>query len=257
MRGLKDKVIIVAGVTSGIGEECCMRLGEEGARVVVAGRTVAAFERVAENVRKAGGIAEGIAYDQAEAATITQLMRKTVEKFGRIDGLLCNAAETRKEIAGRDLGVASMEPEVWERMYKINVVGYALLVREALPYMLRNENGGSIVCVTSDASRWTQPIRTCYGGTKAADEALVRYVATQHGRQGIRCNSLAPGLILTERVEINLTEEYKKAVLDKVYSPRLGKPSDIASAAAFLLSDEAEWVQGQVLSVSGGLYFRG
>lgn len=256
MRGLKDKVIIVAGVTSGIGEAAAIRLAEEGAKVAVAGRTVSACEQVAENIRKTGGIAEAFYYDQADESLVAQLITKTVEKFGRLDGLLCNAAEVRKEIASKDLDISTMDVAIWERLYKVNVIGYALLMKEAIPEMLKN-GGGAIVCVTSDASRFGQKIRHCYATTKAGDESLVRQVAERWGTEGIRVNSLAPGMVMTERAYKNLDQAYLDNMKTLLKTQRFGKPTDIAAAAAFLLSDDAEWIQGQVLSVNGGLIYRG
>lgn len=255
MRGLKNKVIIVAGVTSGMGEATAIRLAEEGAKVVVAGRTVEACERIAENIRQSGGIAEALYYDQSEEGKIVALVATTVEKFGRLDGLLCNAAELRKEVTSNDGDLGTMSVELWERLFKVNTIGYALLMREAIPHMLKN-GGGSIVLISSEAARMGMKNRHCYAVTKAGVEAMVRSVAERWGQEGIRCNSIAPGIVMTEKAQRDIAKELLDQMKSRLRSPRLGLSSDIAAAAAFLLSDDGEWVQGQVISVNGGSFFR-
>ncbi|MDY0013714.1 MAG: SDR family oxidoreductase [Rhodocyclaceae bacterium] len=255
MRGLKNKVIIVAGVTSGMGEATAIRLAEEGAKVVVAGRTVEACERIAESIRQSGGIAEALYYDQSEEAKIVALVAATVEKFGRLDGLLCNAAELRKEVISNDGDLGNMSVELWERLLKVNTIGYALLMREAIPHMLKN-GGGSIVLISSEAARMGMKNRHCYAVTKAGIESMVRSVAERWGQEGIRCNSIAPGMVMTEKAQRDIAKELLDQMKSRLRSPRLGLSTDIAAAAAFLLSDDGEWVQGQVISVNGGSFFR-
>lgn len=255
MRGLKDKVIIVAGVTSGIGEACAVRLAEEGAKLVVAGRTIAACEGIAEKIRQSGGTAVAIYYDQSDEGLIGNLIAKTVETYGRLDGLLCNAAELRKEVVQHDVDIGHMKVEVWERLFKVNVIGYALLVREAIPHMLKN-GSGAIVLISSEIAKMGRNTRHCYAVTKAGVEALVRQVAETWGKQGVRCNALAPGIVLTEKASKDITQELLNDMKSRLRSPRLGMSTDIAAAAAFLLSDDAEWFQGQAVSVNGGSLFR-
>lgn len=255
MRGLKDKVVIVAGVTSGMGEAAAVRLAEEGAKVVVAGRSIDACERVAENIRKSGGIAEALYYDQSEESKIISLVANTVDKFGRLDGLLCNAAELRKEVTSNDNDLGSLSVELWERLFKVNTIGYALLMRESIPHMLK-AGGGSIVLISTEAARMGMKNRHCYSVTKAGTEAMVRNVAERWGQEGIRCNSIAPGMVMTEKAQKDIAKELLDQMKSRLRSPRLGLSKDIAAAAAFLLSDDGEWVQGQVISVNGGSFFR-
>lgn len=256
MQRLRDNVIIVAGVTSGIGEASAVRLAQEGARLVIAGRTLDACERVAENIRKAGGTAVALHYDQGDEELIARLIARSVETYGRLDGLLCNAAELRKEIVQRDLDVTHMEVEIWERLFRINVTGYALLMREAIPQMLRH-GGGAIVLMSSDIAKMGMAQRHCYAATKAGVEALVRQVAERWGKEGIRCNAISPGMVMTEKAAKDAPQTFIDDMKARLHSPRLGKPEDIAAAVAFMLSEDAEWVQGQVLSVNGGLIYRG
>lgn len=255
MRGLKDKVIIVAGVTSGIGEATAVRLAEEGARVVVAGRTVSACEVIAENIRKAGGEATALYYDQGEEQLIADLIDNTIKTYGRLDGLVCNAAELRKEIVSRDLDVAHMEVEIWERLFKINVIGYGLLAGKAIPHMLAG-GGGSIVLISSEMAKIGNKVRHCYGATKAGVESMVRMITETWGQQGIRCNAIAPGMVMTEKASKDVSEEFLDRMKSELKSPRLGKPGDIAAGVAFLLSDDGEWVTGQAISINGGMLYR-
>lgn len=255
MRGLKDKVVIVAGVTSGIGEATAVRLAEEGAKLVVAGRTVSACERIAEDIRSNGGAAEAMYYDQGEEQLISELIAKTVDRYGSIDALVCNAAELRKEVVQFDLDIGHMSAEIWERLFKINVIGYALLVREAIPHMLA-AGGGSIVLISSETAKIGRDTRHCYATTKAGVESMARQIAETWGQQGVRCNAIAPGMVMTEKATRDVPKEFLEDMKSRLRSPRLGRPSDIAAAVAFLISDDGEWVTGQAISVNGGMLYR-
>lgn len=255
MRGLKEKVIIVAGVTSGIGEGIARRLSEEGAKLVVAGRSIESCKSIAEDICNSGGSATAMYYDQGDEALIASLIADTIEHYGRLDGLVCNAAELRKEVVQHDVDIGHMSPDLWERLFKINVIGYALLVREAIPHLIA-AGGGGIVLISSEAAKMARNTRHCYSVTKAGVEAMVRQISETWGQQGVRCNAIAPGMILTEKATRDISEELLNQMKSRVRSKRLGKPSDIASLTGFLLSDDGEWLQGQVISVNGGSLYR-
>jgi NAD(P)-dependent dehydrogenase (short-subunit alcohol dehydrogenase family) len=148
-----------------------------------------------------------------------------------------------------------MDIAIWERTFSVNLIGHALLMRAAIPH-LQKAGGGAIVAVSSGAAHAGAAEMPAYAASKAGLQALVRHVARLEGKHNIRCNGVAPGLVMTEGVKVNLTEDIRKFVLATVALPRLGEPDDIAAALTFFLSDESRWISGQVLSVNGGQTFR-
>ncbi|MGW0704468.1 SDR family NAD(P)-dependent oxidoreductase [Streptomyces sp. NPDC002643] len=149
-----------------------------------------------------------------------------------------------------------MDLAVWRRTFEVNLFGYALTGRAVIPHLLA-EGGGAIVN-TSSGSAWIgEPERPAYGASKAAVNALTRHIASAWGKQGIRRNTVAPGVTMTEQAQQQVGEELKTMVLGMVRSPRLGLPNDPAAAASFLLSDDAAWVNGQAWSIDGGMTIRG
>jgi NAD(P)-dependent dehydrogenase (short-subunit alcohol dehydrogenase family) len=257
MRGLRDRVFLVAGGARGIGAAAAVRLGEEGAKVVVGDLDLEGARGTAARVEAHGGEAVAIEYDQADEASIAALIGAGVEHFGALNGLHANAADISADTMRADLDVLQMKPEVWARVLQVNLIGYALVVREALPHLLRNSGGGAIVCTTSDADDLGQRSLPAYAASKAGIDTLVRHTASRWGKSKIRANGVAPGLVLTEAAEGNSQRSYVDKTLAATRSPRLGKSDDIASTVAFLLSDEATWVNGQIWSVNGGLLMRG
>jgi NAD(P)-dependent dehydrogenase (short-subunit alcohol dehydrogenase family) len=254
MRGLSDRVVIVAGAATGIGAASATRLAEEGAKVVVGDIDAAGAEDTAQRVRAAGGTAAAIEYDQSDDASIADLVTQALAQFGRLDGLHANAADLRQEIIGGDLELADMDTALWERTLRVNLIGYAVLIRHVLPHLL--DGGGGIVCTSSDASSIGEPTRPAYAASKAGVNALCRHVASRWGKEGIRCNAIAPGLVLSETAQASLDEDFMTQMREAHRSPRLGQPEDIAGAVAYLLSDDGAWINGQVWSVNGGIFLR-
>jgi NAD(P)-dependent dehydrogenase (short-subunit alcohol dehydrogenase family) len=255
MRGLSDRVVIVAGAATGIGAASATRLAEEGAAVVVGDINAAGAEDTAQRIRAAGGTAVAVEYDQSDDASIGDLVGQALERYERLDGLHANAADLRPEIIGGDVELTDMDPALWERTLRVNLIGYAVLIRHALPHLLDN-GGGGIVCTSSDASSIGEPTRPAYAASKAGVNALIRHVASRWGKEGIRCNAVAPGLVLSETARASLDEDFMTQMRDAHRSPRLGQPGDIAGAVAYLLSDDGAWINGQVWSVNGGVFLR-
>jgi NAD(P)-dependent dehydrogenase (short-subunit alcohol dehydrogenase family) len=180
-----------------------------------------------------------------------------VSAFGGLDGWHNNAADT--SAAGTGVEVASdavtIPLEVWERAFAVNLRGYLFGVRAAVPLLLERGTG-AFVHTASNGALLALPNLPAYNATKAGVISLSRHVATRWGREGIRSNVVSPGYVLSPARRAAMTPGETDYVLDQAYSVRLGEPRDIAAAAAFLLSSDASWINGQVLSVDGGQVMR-
>lgn len=256
MRGLDGKRVLVAGAATGIGAASARRLAEEGAHVAVGDLDADGAKRVAAGIEEAGGTAFGLGYDQADEDSTARLVHRAAEALGGLDGLHANAADLSPETVGRDRQLLKMDVGVWERTLRVNLIGYAVLVREALPHLLE-AGGGAIVCTSSDASDLGQTSQPAYAASKAGINALVRHVASRWGPDKVRANAVAPGIVLSEAALAAQTEESLETLRAGTRSDRLGDPDDVAGAVAYLMSDDGAWVTGQVWSVNGGLVLRG
>jgi NAD(P)-dependent dehydrogenase (short-subunit alcohol dehydrogenase family) len=254
MRGLADKVVIVAGGGSGIGAATARRLGEEGAAVVVGDLNGANADAVAAEVRNTGGRALAVTFDIADDASVKALVEAAIAEHGRLDAMHANAADLSPETIGRDSNALEVPLEVFDHTLDVNLRGHLLCTRHALPHLL--ERGGALVYTSSAAGHIGEPERPSYAASKAGINSLVRHVASHWGRQGIRANSIAPGLVVTPAMDTGLPSEFRDYALRVGRSPRLGRPDDIAGMVAFLVSDDGEWVNGQVISVDGGASMR-
>jgi NAD(P)-dependent dehydrogenase (short-subunit alcohol dehydrogenase family) len=248
MRGLNNKVIIVAGGATGIGAATCRRLADEGAHVVVGDINAGAAEATA---RAIGG--RHLQFDITNEENCRALVDVAVSAFGGLDGLFTVAADTSKETLGRDseADLLTVPLDVWQRTLDVNLTGTFLMTRSALPALLER-GGGSIVNTLSGLIFYGSPIRPAYLASKGALVALTRHVATRWGKEGIRCNAVAPGFVMTEQVAHNVTQEERDQVFAANRSTRHGRPADIAATVSFLLSDDAEWINGQMHLVNGG-----
>lgn len=251
MRELDDKVAILTGAGGGIGSATAQLLAARGARVVLADIHVQSAERAAELVEKAGGSALPLYLDLASEDSIISLVRSTLDRFGKIDVLHNSAADLSPELSGRDRDVEAMEAEVWDRTFRVNVRGTMLSCKYVLPHMVAN-GGGSIINTASNLGLQGNVGQAAYAASKAAVMQLTRSIATSHGRRGIRCNTVSPGLVMTPAVRDNLPPQLHKIVAGETLTPYLGVPEDIANAVAFLASDAARYVTGHNLIVDGG-----
>ncbi len=252
MRGLKDKVAVIAGGGSGIGAATARRLAEEGARVVVGDINAGNAAAVARQIGEGGGQAIGVQFDISDDASVAALVAAAVETYGGLDLMHANAADLG--VVHRDLDAVSVPLEVFDRTIAVNLRGHLLCTRHAVPELLKR-GGGAIIYTSSAASFLGEPERVAYGVSKSGINALMRNVASRWGKQGIRANALAPGLVLTEAVA-QAPEQLKDMALTQTRSPRLGSPNDIAALVAFLASDDGAWINGQVLSIDGGALLR-
>jgi NAD(P)-dependent dehydrogenase (short-subunit alcohol dehydrogenase family) len=255
MRGLDGKVVVVAGGGSGIGAAAAGRLAEEGASVVVGDIVAPNAEAVAGAIRANGGTAVAAQFDISDDDSVAGLVAATVAEFGGLDLLHANAADLSADVIMRDSDAVAVELGVFDRTIAVNLRGHLLCTRHAVPEMLRR-GGGAIVYTSSAAGHVGEPERPSYAVSKSGINALMRHVSSRWGREGIRANCVAPGLILTKAVRDNADPEFREFALGIGRSPRLGEPEDIAAAVAFLMSDDASWITGQVISVDGGATIR-
>ncbi|MBK7249458.1 MAG: SDR family oxidoreductase [Gammaproteobacteria bacterium] len=253
MRGLKDRVFIVAGGASGIGAATAARLTEEGAAVVIGDLSAEHARQAAARLAAGGARALGVGFDIVVEDSVRALIAAAVEHFGGLDGIHVNAADI--DALQHDTDAETVPLEVFDRTLAVNLRGHLLCTRHALPELLRR-GGGSLVYTSSGSAFMGEPQRLAYGISKSGLHGLLRHVASRWGKQGVRANAVAPGLVMTDAVRRSMDGDACAAVLGITRSPRLGEPRDIAAAVAFLMSDDGEWINGQVLSVDGGATMR-
>ena len=253
MHMLADKVFIVAGGGSGIGEATAVRLARHGARVVVGDLRDGLAHEVAARIVASGGEATPQVFDIVEEASVRALVSRAVDRYGGLDGIHINAADLDAVI--HDSDAVDVPLAIYDRTLEVNLRGHLLCTRHAVPALLAR-GGGAIVYTSSGAAFMGEASRVAYAMAKSGLHALLRHVASRWGKQGIRANAVAPGLVMTDAVRRAMSEEACAQVLAITRSPRLGEPEDIAAAVAFLLSDDAIWINGQVLSVDGGVTLR-
>lgn len=252
LRRLEGKVMVVAGA-GGIGDELARRYATEGASVVVGDIDAAAAGTLAEEIQTAGGIAVGTALDGGDDASIKAAVDLAVSRFGGLDGFHANYASFSDGESGED--VVGLPLDVYDKVMHVNARGFLLCTRHAIPAMVQR-GGGSMVYTTSGAAFMGEPLRVAYAMSKVAVHALARHVANRYGRDGIRANAIAPGVISHPRFEAVISPEMAKEFADRTPVGRVGRPVDIAAMGALLMSDEGSFITGQVLSVDGGTSMR-
>ena len=250
MIDLAGKVAVVTGSASGIGEATAKRFAALGASVVIADLNAAGARAVADQITAAGGAAVACGADVRDEEQVHAMVTAAVDAFGGLDVLHNNAANMSPDIIGNDRDVETMTVERWDETHAVALRGAMLGCKHAVPLM-RRRGGGSIINTASTSGQTGELIRAAYGSAKAGVIELTRSVATAYGHESIRCNAIAPGLIMTAP-SIALDPDY----LDRSRQARLikrdGTPEDIAAMAAFLASDASGYVTGQVFNVDGG-----
>jgi NAD(P)-dependent dehydrogenase (short-subunit alcohol dehydrogenase family) len=249
MKRLTGKVAVVTGGASGIGAATCRRLVEEGAKVVIGDLDALRGHELAKAL---GDNAFAVPFDAGDVSSVAELIAKAVERFGRLDILHNNAAIMANEHIKKDTNPVDIEFDVWDKTFAVNVRGYVAGCKYAIPHMLK-AGGGAIVMTSSGSAHRGDLGNIAYGASKAAVTNFARYVAAIYGKQGIRCNTISPGLIRTEGGQKNVQGPMVKVMADNTLTPRLGLPEDIAAAVAFLVSDDGAFVTGQDIAVDGGM----
>jgi NAD(P)-dependent dehydrogenase (short-subunit alcohol dehydrogenase family) len=254
MNALTGKVGIITGGGSGMGQAAAVLMAERGARIVVADVSVESAEAAAQVIRSRGGEAIGCQGDIASEADWRSVIAAALDTYGRIDILYNNAADLRPEIYGRDAAIALEEMDValWDHVMAVNLRGTMLGCKHVIPAMTR-QGGGSIINASSNAADSGQETTMAYGASKAGVNILTQYVATAYGQRGIRCNAIAPGLVVSSERKAALDPALVRIFEDNILTPYTGVPEDVAEVAAFLASDASRYITGQIIAVDGGL----
>jgi len=239
-------VAVVTGASRGIGRAIALALGRAGAQVAVTcTQQRAAAEAVVEELRQGDGMGRVYQFDVADGEATTQAFQEIIQDFGRLDILVCNAGVRRDQLLMR------MKPEEWDIVIQTNLTGLFHCARVAARTMLR-QRWGRIIAISSVAGLMGNAGQANYAASKAGMFGFVKSLARELAPRGITVNAVAPGLIETD-MTASLTEAQQQALLQQVPSGELGKPEDVAACVAFLASDGARYVTGEVINVSGGL----
>jgi NAD(P)-dependent dehydrogenase (short-subunit alcohol dehydrogenase family) len=242
---LTGRVAIVTGGTRGIGLAIAQGFVAAGAKVVVASRKADACRDVAATLTAGGGEAIGVATHLGDLDAGKALIAATVERFGRLDVLVNNAATALTEPVG------AFTPEAWGKVYDVNLRGPVFLAQEALPYLDASPCASIVNVISAGAFLFSLPT-AMYSGAKAALMSLTRSMAAGLAPRGIRVNALAPGTVDTDMVRNN-TPEAVERMANSSLMKRMASPEEMVGPALFLASDASSYMTGQVLIVDGGL----
>lgn len=246
---LEGKVALVTGGAGGIGQATIELMVGRGARVAIADIDLARAQAVAG---RHAGQALAIGVDLADEDSIREMVAHAARHFGRIDILHNNATAVGTALVDADRGIGEMETWAWDTFFNVNCRGTMIVMRESLPHLIRSRAGAIVNTVSGMALQGNIRFHA-YSATKAALIQMTRAVATAYGRKGVRCNAVAPGLILTETVAKDFPAEMRKLVEEETLRDKVGAPEDIAEAVVFLASDAARNITGQTLVADGGV----
>ena len=250
MSKLKNKVAVVTGASKGIGAGIAKAFAKEGAKVVVNyASSKDEADKVVKSITDNGGTAISVQGDVSKEADVIRLFEETKKAFGTLDILVNNAA-----FQGYT-PIEQVTAEAFHQHFNVNVLGAILTIQSSLK--LFSGKGGNIINISSGASRMPLPSASLYSSTKAALDAITISLSKELGAKNIRINSILPGATETEGARnagVTTGSEYEKMFIANTPLGRRGQPEDIAKAAVFLASDDAAWITGEQISVSGGMF---
>jgi 3-oxoacyl-[acyl-carrier protein] reductase len=246
MFNLKDRVALVTGASQGIGRATAIALAAAGAKVVCAARNLEKLEAVVAEIGRTDREARAIQLDVAQPDQVKAAFKEIIERFGRLDILVNNAAITRDGL------VLRMKQDDWETVIRTNLTGAHFCIQQALGPMLR-QRSGRIINITSVVAEMGNAGQANYVAAKAGLIGLTKAIATEIASRNITVNAVAPGFITSPMTD-PLPQNVKDAMLSRVPLGRMGTDADVAAAIVFLASDEAGYITGHVLDVNGGLY---
>ncbi|HSN97003.1 MAG TPA: glucose 1-dehydrogenase [Candidatus Nanopelagicales bacterium] len=246
---VEGKVALVTGGSRGIGEAIARALGQAGAHVAIASRKREGVEEAAERLRKDGVTVEPYACHAGKPAELDALVAGVIQRFGRIDVLINNAA-TNPHFGP----MMSADEAAFDKTFEVNVKGYLHLARAVASHLVDRGAPGSLVFVASVVGLGAAPLQGIYGMTKAAVLSMTRTLAVELGPSRIRVNAIAPGLVQTKFAQALVSnDDIVRRVVDRTPLGRYAQPEEIAGAALYLASDAASFVTGHTLVVDGGM----
>lgn len=246
MAELDGKVAIITGGAGGIGRSTAIRLAAEGASVVVADLDLTGAQAVVDELDTEG---LAIEFDATDVDSTQQVVTRTVERFGGLDILHNNVGVTARAWS-TDSTLLETDIDWWDLTWEVNVRSFVVITKAAIPHMIER-GGGSIINMSSMAGDQGSPGLIAYGVSKAAVAHLTRYIAVQYGKQNVRCNTIAPGVIATPQLLEN-APDLPAETLQTLPHTRVGEPEDVAALVAFLASDEAQFINGDTIHIDGG-----
>ncbi|WP_253747361.1 SDR family NAD(P)-dependent oxidoreductase [Nonomuraea thailandensis] len=243
------KVALVTGAGSGIGAACAARLAAEGACVGALDVRTAGARATASAIRARGGTGMALTCDVSDEKQVEEAVATLVASFGRVDVLHSNAAVLDHGVYGRDRELETLDVAVWDRTMEVNLRGAMLMVKHAVPAM---PDGGAVVITSSVSALVGDTVHAAYGASKAALIGFTRYVATMYGSRGIRCNAIAPALVLTPAAERAMTPAQLADKQAERLLPWACSMEDVANLVTFLCCDESRCLTGQTLVIDSG-----
>ena len=243
---LTDKVAVITGASRGIGRHIALDLASRGARIVASARNAAALDTLIAEIVASGGSALAVAADVAVAVDADGLIAAAMEHFGRVDILVNNAGITKDGLLLR------MKEEDWDAVLDTNLKGAFLCTRAAAKVMSKQKSG-RIINISSVVGEMGNPGQANYCASKAGLLGLTKSVARELARRNVTVNAITPGFIVTDMTD-SLPEKAREELVGQIPLGRFGTPEEIAFCVAFLASDQAGYISGQVLSVNGGMY---
>ena len=245
---LKDKVVLITASTRGIGYSCVKACAKEGAIVYMAARDLGRAKLAAEELGAAAERVKCVYNDATKPETFIPMVDEVVKDAGRIDVLVNNFGTSDRR---KDLDFVNTDPNVFLDTITLNLRSVFLASQAAVRWMREND-GGSIINISSVGGLVPDISQVAYGTSKAAINYLTKLIAVHEAKNGVRCNAVLPGMTATDAVEKHLTEEFRNLFQRHIPLGRMGLPEEIAAAVVYFAGDESAYTTGQIMAVSGG-----